>query len=89
MRLVKEAVGLLMLGALLGCGWLFVRAHTDLGAPPLVYPCPPGSHTVRWWVPASSPQGRGAPGTQVWNGKREIASCAASLNASLPVTPAR
>jgi hypothetical protein len=56
--------------------------NTHIGAPALVYHCPPGSFVKRWWVKASNPEGAGAPGTLEYHGWREIAACASSTMVS-------
>jgi hypothetical protein len=73
------AVGLVLLVA--GTGRRVLYA-THIGAPALVYHCPAGTFVKRWWVPDSSPEGAGAPGTLEYHGWREIASCASSTTMS-------
>jgi hypothetical protein len=81
---MKIIAAVLVAGALLLAVGPAKRAYDSahFGAPPLVYQCPPGSFVKRWWVPASSPEGDGAPGTLVYHGWREIAACASSTTVS-------
>lgn len=69
--------------AVAGCWFAYHEYGAQhVGAPPLPYSCPHGSHVTRWWVKDSDPTGRGASGTLEWHGWREIASCSASLHAT-------
>jgi hypothetical protein len=81
---MKIIAAVLVVGALLLAAGPAKRAYDSahIGAPELVYPCPPGSFVKRWWVPASSPEGNCAPGTLVYHGWREIAACASSTTVS-------
>lgn len=78
--MVGKVIGHLALGALLGAGLLQARGHFHIGAPALVYHCAHGQQVKRWWVPDSSPEGEGAPGTLEYHGWREIAACASSID---------
>ena len=81
---MKVIAAVLVMGALLLVAGPAKRAYDSahIGAPPLVYQCPPGTFVKRWWVPASSSQGAGQPGTLEYHGWREIAACASSTTVS-------
>lgn len=78
--MVGKVIGHLVLGVLLAVGALQARDHFHIGAPALTYDCPAGSYVKTWWVPDSSTEGEGAPGTLEYHGWREIAACASSID---------
>lgn len=81
---MKVIAAVLVMGALLLVAGPAKRAYDSahIGAPPLVYQCPAGTFVKRWWVPASSAEGAGEPGTLEYHGWREIAACASSTTVS-------
>jgi hypothetical protein len=81
---MKVIAAVLVVGALLLAAGSAKRAYDSahIGAPALVYQCPAGTFVKRWWVPASSPEGAGQPGTLEYHGWREIAACASSTTVS-------
>lgn len=77
MRALKEAIGLIAFGVILGAVFLLARGPLHLFAPPLVYHCPPGHILVTHWEKGTAAAGQ--PGTLAYHGYTEWASCSDSL----------
>jgi hypothetical protein len=76
--MIRNAVTVI-LGVLLAFGAYHEgQVHLHIGAPPLPYHCPAGSHVVRHWAPGPAT----GPGEISYGGQHEWASCASDLDAS-------
>ncbi len=70
-------VGCLAISGILFAGFRAAQGPFHLGAPPLPYTCPPGHTVVTHWEKGTALAGQ--PGTLVWHGWTEWASCSQSM----------